>query len=104
MLVEMRCYSFAPGTIPDFLRLYEAEGLSLHRQHLGRLIGYFTADSGDVNQLIHIWAFDDHTDRALRRAALYSDHVWLTFAAKCAGMVQKMETRFLTPTAFSPLR
>lgn len=100
----MRSYSFAPGTIPAFLRLYESEGLALQCQHLGRLIGYFTSDSGDVNQLIHIWAYDDHTDRAQRRASLYSDPAWLSFAAKCAGIVQGMESRFLTPTAFSPLR
>lgn len=104
MLVELRCYTFAPGTIPGFLQLYEAQGLAVHRQHLGRLIGYFTSDSGDVNQVVHVWAFDDHADRARRRAALYADPAWLAFGANCSGLVQKMETRFLSPTAFSPLR
>jgi NIPSNAP len=27
-----------------------------------KLIGYFQADTGMVNQLVHLWKFDDNTD------------------------------------------
>ena len=27
-----------------------------------KLIGYFQADTGMINQLVHLWKFDDNTD------------------------------------------
>ncbi len=104
MLVELRCYTFRPGTLGRFLRAYEQEALEVHRRHLGRLLGYFTTDSGELNQVVHLWGFTDHADRAARRAALYADPVWLAFSERVAADVLRMETRFLSPTAFSPIR
>lgn len=104
MLVEQRCYTFRPGRLGPFLAAYEAEALAVHTLHLGRLLGYFTAESGEINQVVHLWAFDDHADRAARRKTLYADPVWLAFSDRIAGDVLRMETRFLSPTAFSPIR
>ena len=32
-----------------------------------KLIGYFQADTGMINQLVHLWKFDDDAERTGRR-------------------------------------
>ena len=103
MIVEERIYTMAPGTIPGMLELYEREGLAIHVKILGNLIGYFVSDIGDLNLLVHLWGFADMQDRAVRRAALWSNPEWLAFAAKVPLPV-KMKNRILLPTSFSPIR
>ena len=33
-----------------------------------KLVGYFQSDTGAINQLVHLWNFDDDTAPALSRA------------------------------------
>ena len=103
-IVEERNYTFRPGTLGRFLELYEAEGLEIHRGHLGELVGYFTSETGELNQAVHLWAFEGWDDRARRRASLNADPAWHAFSAKVSDMVLRMETRLLTPARFSPIR
>ena len=104
MIVEERNYAFAPADLGPFLALYEKEGVHIHTRILGKLIGYFRTEVGDdLNEVVHLWSFDDLGDRARRRAALWTDAEWLEFAARSPVPV-RMRNRLLAPTAFSPLR
>jgi len=104
VIYEERNYSFAPAHFRPFLTLFEAEGLALTRQHLGTLVGYFTAETGQLNTAVHIWAFEDLMDRQRRREALWADPAWQAYADKVLPWIVRMENRLLQPTAFSPLR
>ncbi len=104
MILEERNYTFHPGKVPLFLKMYKAEGLAIHTRHLGRLVGFFTSEIGVLNQVVHMWAYDSMADREARRAKLYTDPEWLVFLPKCADFIQRMENRILTSTSFSPLR
>ncbi len=104
MILEERNYTFKPGTVAGFLRMYEAEGLAIHTRHLGRLVGFFTSEVGLLNQVVQMWAYDSMADRAARRASLYADPEWIAFLPRSAGMVERMENRILIATSFSPLR
>ncbi len=101
MIVEHRTYTFAPLLIKGFLELYEARGHALHRKHLGRLVGYYTTEIGELGEIVQLWAFDDYADRSRRRAALWSDPAWLAFSAESPAPLA-MHSRILVPTAFSP--
>ena len=102
MIVEQRTYTFQPGRLKDYLALYREFGLALHLRHYERLVGWFTSESGTLNQVIQQWAFDSHEDRARRRDAIQADPQWLAFLAKVAGMVVTQESRILNPTPWSP--
>ena len=56
MIVDHRTYELQPGRLRDFLALYEKEGLPVQKKHLGNLVGYFTTEVGNVNEIVHIWA------------------------------------------------
>lgn len=104
MIVEERIYTFKPGTLPEFLTLYEKEGYAIHTKYLGLPVGYFTTEIGPLNQLVHMWKYESHDDRNDRRARLYADTDWMTFVPKTAKFIDRMENKILTPTSFSPLR
>lgn len=104
MIVDERTYTIHIGKIPDYLRLYQAEGLEIQKRTLGNLIGYFVTEVGQLSTVVHLWAYDSMEERTKRRAALAADPAWQAYLGKMQPLVTAMENRILTPTAFSPLR
>jgi hypothetical protein len=103
MIVEMRTYTLRPGEVGNYLRLYEAEGLATQTRILGRLLGYYSSETGDVNQVVHLWAYEDFAERQQRRAALFADPTWLAYIPKIVGMIVTQESKILNPARFSPI-
>lgn len=100
MLVEMRTYTTHPGRLRDYLALYQAEGLAIQQRILGRLVGYYSSEIGELNQVVHLWAYQDLNERAQRRAALLADAGFKAYVQKMLPLLVKQESRILTPTAF----
>ena len=100
MLVEQRTYTTFPGKWRAYLALYQAEGLEIQRRILGRMVGYYTCDIGEMNQLVHLWAYTDLNERAERRAALLADPGFKSYVHKMLPLLQKQESRILTPAPF----
>lgn len=106
MIYEERTYTLKVGAVPRMFALYQEKGLEVQKRILGNLVGYFMTETGTLNQIVHIWAYDGMDDRAKRRAALYQDPKWLEFVGAVGkeGLILKMENRILTPAPFSPLQ
>lgn len=102
MIVEERIYTAHPGKSLDYIRMYEGEGLAIQRPILGHLVGYFTSEIGALNQIVHLWAYEDLADRATRRSKLLVDPRWKAYAAKVVTLLVKQENRILVPAPFSP--
>ncbi len=65
MIIDHCTYAARPGArLP---RLYERQGLPVQMKYLGHLVGYFTTEVGNVNEIVHIWAYQDLADRTKRR-------------------------------------
>ncbi|UZG44390.1 NIPSNAP family protein [Caldimonas thermodepolymerans] len=104
MIYEERNYVFSPAAFRPFLKVLEEEGLPLMLEHLGQLVGYFVAETGELNTAVHLWAYKDLEDRERRRAAMWADPRWQTYADKVLPWIIRMDTRLLKPTSFSPLK
>jgi len=104
MIVEQRTYTLHVGKVPEYLRLYESEGMAIQTRILDRLVGYFTTDIGPLNQIIHMWGYDSLEDRARRRAQMQADPGWKAYVAKIQPLIHTQETKILIPTSFSPIR
>jgi hypothetical protein len=104
MIYEERCYTLSPAGMRPFLALYEVEGLPMLLSHLGVLVGFFTTETGELNQVVHLWQYQNLADREQRRAGLWRDPLWLAYADKVLPLITRMESRLLRPTAFSPLQ
>lgn len=103
MIVEERIYTLHVGKVPEYLSLYQKEGLEIQKNILGRMVGYFHVEIGPQNQIVHMWAYDDFQDRAERRKKLAANLVWQEYIKKIRPLVLVQENKILTPAAFSPL-
>lgn len=106
MLVDHRTYRVKPGTVQPYLDLYERHGLATQTRHLGQPLAYLFAESGELNTIVHIWAYEDAADRARRRSAMQADPQWKEYLrlSADAGYLLEQRTKLMIPAGFSPLR
>lgn len=102
MLYDHRTYTCRAGTIRKALELYAAHGFAAQSRHLGQPVLYAMTEVGDVNQYVHVWAYQDVTDRARRRAAMQADPEWQAYLKLSAeaGYLEKQENKLLLTVPF----
>ena len=92
MLVDIRTYRCRPGTLNAHLALYEEFGKSPQYRCLGEPLAFLKGETGDPNEFVHIWVYENAGDREAKRAVLWSDAEWLAYTKKCrAGRAGKPE-------------
>ena len=104
MIVEERDYRVRHGKLAEFIGLYGKHGLPIQKEHLGKFLGYFTTEIGELNHVVAWWQYDSLADREARRERMTADPRWTEYLKLTAGMLETQETRILKPTTFSPLR
>lgn len=102
MIVEQRTYSLQIGAVPEYLRLYEEEGLAIQRPILGRMVGYFSTEIGELHQIVHMWAYKSMEERTERRARLMADPRWKAYVQKTRPLQISQKNMILIPAPFSP--
>ncbi len=100
MIVEMRSYTFHPGKASEYLKIVESDALALQTEYLGAPVGFYSSDVGPQEQVIHMWAYEDHADRERRRNELAKVPEWKAFQQKPPPLIQSYETRILVPAPF----
>ena len=103
MFVEQRTYTLVPGTQGEWLDKYEQYGLEVQKKILGRLVGYFYTDFTELNQVVHMWAYESAEERNQRRKKLFENPSWLEFLPKVRPFLLKQESKMLIPASFSPV-
>ena len=95
-LYELRTYTLHVGKMAEGVKLYQELGFPALKKggHDSKLVGYFQADTGMINQLVHLWKFDDDADRRKHWAAVYANKDFLEgFASKMRPLVMSQEVK-----------
>src|SRR4051794_34665837 len=71
MIYEIRTYTLRPGTVAEFEERY-GKRLPAREKH-SKLGGFWHTDFGPLNQVIHVYPYDDLNQRSAVRAALAKD-------------------------------
>src|SRR5439155_6839874 len=104
-LYEMRTYTLHVGKMAEAVKLYTELGYPALQKggQDKKLVGYFQADTGTLNQLIHLWQFNDDADRRAHWAAVYSNKDFIEgFAAKFRPLLASQEVKLLTAAPWGP--
>src|SRR5262245_23581868 len=104
-LYEMRTYTLHVGKMAEAVKLYTELGYpALQRGgQVKKLIGYFQADTGTINQLVHLWKFDDDADRRAHWKAVFANKDFIEgFATKFRPLVVSQEVKLLTAAPWGP--
>ena len=71
MIYEMRTYTLKPGTVSEFESRF-AERHPYREKH-SKLGGFWHTEFGPLNQVIHIWIYEDLNQRLAAREAANND-------------------------------
>lgn len=99
---ELRTYDLYVGKLQEVVSLYENEGWPALEPYQSKIIGYFVSDVGALNQLVHLWRFDDDADRRAHWRALFADATFMHFAAKLRPSIQSQRNQLLNAAPWGP--
>ncbi len=105
MLLDVRTYTCRPGSIKGHLELYEKMGKDPQFRALGEPLAYLMTETGNVNQYVHIWVYENAGDREAKRAVMWADPEWLAYTQASAklGALVAQENKLMKPVDFFPL-
>ena len=101
-LYELRSYTLHVGKLAEAKELYRTLGWPAIEPHEAHLIGYFIGDVGALNQIVHLWRFDDDAQRRAFWDSLFADPDFQTFAKSFRPLVQLQENKLLTNAPWGP--
>ncbi len=103
-LYEMRTYTFYVGKLPEAVALLREQGWPALEKggFSAKAVGYFIADSGTINRLVHLWKFDDDADRRRHWARLYEDEGFMGFAGQFRPLIMTQEVQLLNAAPWGP--
>jgi hypothetical protein len=93
-------YTLQVGKAPEYLKIYEAEGMAVQLKHIPHLVGYYMNEVGAQNLIVHMWAYDDLNQRDRCRAALFADPAWQAYLPKVRALMISQETRIMKCAPF----
>lgn len=101
MIHEESVYDMQVGKGGQLVEAYANEGLAILERVLGRLVAFWSVDTGDnIDQLIQVWEFDSEDDRRTKRDALWKDAEWVDFASRYGYLITRRSMRILLPVDF----
>lgn len=101
-IYELRTYSVVVGKMGEVVALYQQEGWPALARHPQKLVGYFTGDVGGLNELIHIWKFDDDADRRKFWAEVMADADFTTFVNKLRPLLREQSNKLMMAAPWGP--
>ena len=60
MIYDFRMYTLQPGSTPEYMAAVKELALPIRHKYGVKLAGWYYSDVGELNQVVHIWAFRDH--------------------------------------------
>jgi len=102
---ELRIYTLRVGMMTEAVKLYQEIGFPALQKgaHDKKLVGYFQADTGTINQLLHLWKFNDDADRRAHWAAVYANKEFVEgFLSKFRPLVMAQEVKLLQEAPWGP--
>lgn len=101
-LYEFRNYRLRPGGLKEWVALYT--DVLPTREKYSRIVGLWTTEAGQPNEVCHIWAYPSFEARIKIRAEVAEDSAWQNFIGKSAGLIEKMHSTLMLPARHSPLQ
>jgi len=99
---ELRWYRAHVGKLGEWLALFK--GVMPAREKYSKNVGVFQTEAGQLNEVVHLWAYKDLNDRAAVRGKVLQDPEWQTYLGKSAPLLAEMKSVILNPAPHSPMK
>lgn len=101
-IYELRTYDVVVGKMSEVVRLYKELGWPALAKHPQKLVGYFTGDVGALNQLVHLWRFEDDADRRAFWAGVFADAEFMAFVGQLRPLLARQQNKLLLAAPWGP--
>ena len=103
-IFELRTYTLYVGKRREVTKLYSEEGWPAVENggFAKKLVGYFVSDVGTINQLVHLWRFEDDADRRNHWATVSADGPFQAFVAKLRPLLMTQEVKVMLEAPWGP--
>ncbi|PKB59210.1 MAG: NIPSNAP family protein [SAR202 cluster bacterium Casp-Chloro-G2] len=104
MVFDYRQYTFKPGSIPTYMAAVEEVGVPVRKRHGVKLAGWYYSELGDLNQVAHIWAYNDLKHLKEAKDAVASDPEWTgSYVPRVSGLLVAQNTYLMNTSEFGPV-
>ena len=103
---ELRTYTAAPGKMAELQKRFRDHTMSIFENHGMKSVGYWVSEK-QPDTLIYILMHKSRKDADASWKAFRRDPEWLRVFAesqKNGSLTKKVESVYMTPTDFSPLK
>src|SRR5258707_10151102 len=76
MIYELRTYTVKPGTIGDMVKAASTMSRDIRNDDYGKLEGYWSTEIGPLNQVMHLWSYNNFDERTRLRGELAKNPRW----------------------------
>lgn len=100
---EFRNYRAKPlGAARQWLDLFT--GVLPAREKYSKIVGLWQTETGQPNEVCHIWAYPSLNARTEARGNAMKDPAWLEFVSKGTLLLEEMNSTIMLPAPHSPLQ
>jgi hypothetical protein len=99
---ELRWYRTHTGKAGEWLGHFKA--IMPTREKYSKNVGLWQTEAGQLNEVVHLWAYRDLNHRAQVRADVLKDPAWQEFLGKTAPLLVEMKSIVLIPAPASPMK
>ena len=96
MIYEFRTYDLKPRSVPEFEKR-SAEKIEEGRLDYSQLFGFWYTEAGPLNQVVHIWPYEDLNQRSDIRAKVTEKGIW---PPNNSEFVVNMQSEIFIPAPF----
>ena len=98
MIHELRVYTVHAGKQPEFLKLAGERAMKIRGNDYGKCLGYWTSEHGTLNQIFHLWEYEDLNQRAEIRARLGQNPTWVKeYSSQVQPLIRQQYVRLMHP-------
>ena len=101
-IYELRNYRARPLAARDWIAAFTAALPA--REKYSKIVGLWQTETGQPNEVCHIWAYPSLNARAEARANASNDPVWKEFLGKGPSFLEEMHSTIMLPAQHSPLQ
>ena len=103
-IFELRTYTLHVGKLGQAIQIYNELGWPALKKYNENIVKYFIGDVGALNQIIHVWQFEDDNNRRELWKTIYADKDFIKFASEFRPLVLSQENKLMTAAPWTPVK
>ena len=104
MIYDFRVYTLKPGATPEYRAGVKELSLPIRQRHGVALAGWYWSEIGALNQVVHIWGYEDTRHMEEAKHAFHTDPEWTgKYIPRAQGLVETQKTSTMNTSDFAPI-